>query len=130
MDTNKGRLIRGTSIFIVLESLFLYYILELWYFVSTRGIANPGFPFNYVPGVGYIVKTFYPLYWSDVYHPTNSIVTQNMRAAVVGQLMGVDHFMIVLWTALIIASVITLAFYGLKFKGSFMRASKDSVPNA
>ncbi len=98
-----------TSIFVVLETVFLYYGTGAFLFNS-----NPKVLFSYLPGVGYIFKTLFPQAWFALYHPTDigHVVTREHTFSLAGPL----HFLSVLWIVFVIAAITTAIIYAIKLK--------------
>lgn len=108
MDFKKRKLLKITSVFVVIEAVFLYYIVGLFFFNP-----YPKAQFKYLPGIGYLTKTFFPLFWHDLYHPTGSIMSAGQRALLGGQFVGFEHFIVALWYGLVVAAIITAIVYYL-----------------
>ncbi len=113
MDSRKRRMVRLTSIFIALETAFMYYVIGLFYLSRI-----PGTPFQYFPGLGYIIKTFFPVYWDVNYQnsPGEHIITHQQVGAALVQFHNGEHFILGFWYGLIIAATITAAVYIFELK--------------
>ena len=53
-DSRKKSIARMTSIFVVVEAVFVYYASGIFLFST-----SPKMQFKYLPGYGYIIKTFF-----------------------------------------------------------------------
>ncbi|MCW6158668.1 MAG: hypothetical protein LVQ63_04200 [Thermoplasmatales archaeon] len=51
MDIRKRRMVQLTTIFVALETAFMYYVIGLFYLSRI-----PGTPFQYFRGLGYVSK--------------------------------------------------------------------------
>ena len=78
MDSEKRRYLKITSIFVALEAVFSYYLVGLLLIGYRPGHLLLGWsngkvnlifsnPLNYLPGLGYVLKTYFPIYWMYVF---------------------------------------------------------------
>lgn len=122
MDSMGRKTLKITSIFLVFEVVFIYYLLMIWFFVYTGG----GYPRYYLlPGISYILKTYYPVY----YHfpiVDNGIVPSK---AVMELVKAGGNFMLGFQISLIAAIIIAIVVYVMKLKSVHNSITNTPVPN-
>ena len=113
MDIRKRRMVQLTTIFVALETAFMYYVIGLFYLSRI-----PGTPFQYFPGLGYIIKTFFPVYWDVNYQnfPGNHIISHQQVGEALVQFQNGEHFILGFWYGLLIAATITAVVYIFELK--------------
>lgn len=116
---------RITSIFVALEAVFMYYIVGLYYLSRI-----PGTPFQYFPGLGYIIKTYFPVYWNVNYQnfPVGHIITHQEVGAALVQFHNGEHFILGFWYSLIIAAILTAVVYIIKLINLYNAVPKAMTP--
>jgi hypothetical protein len=124
MDNKKRRLQKITGIFVVLEAVFLYYLVGLllagyrpghlllgWKDLNVGlDVANP---LKYFPGLIYVLKTFFPLYFDYVYRVPPSIP---LSLNAINQGYATLNFFSLFWIGLIIAIVLTAILYAVRIR--------------
>ncbi len=117
MGSRKKRIARITSTFVALEAVFLYYGIMALVFMG-----NPGFIFNYLPGIGYVFRMLFPRAWSLLY-PSHEGRIPALTSTF--SLAGPFHFLFALWIVFISASIVTAIVYAIK-----LREAHRVVPNS
>ena len=128
MDSQKRRYLKITSIFVALEAVFSYYLVGLlligyrpghlllgW----SNGKVNLVFsnPLNYLPGLGYVLKTYFPIYWMYVFRgPTEIPLLSNE----ISQIYAALNFLSLFWIGLTFAVVVTAILYSQKIKSKII----------
>ena len=126
MDSKKRVLLKITSILVVLETIFMYYVVGLLLVGYRPGSAIAGFnivgthmaftnPLKYFPVLEYIFKTFFPYYWN--FYNFNPLNIGDTVYNTFSNLKEAEIFMLTLWIGLIIAAIITAVVYAIKLKG-------------
>ncbi len=78
-------------------------------------------PLKYFLGLGYAVKTLFPLYWYGVYRGGNILMDgQTVRLG--------TNFMSAFWIGLIVAAIITVIIYTIKLRGILKTIPKTPLP--
>ncbi len=120
MESRKRRMAKITAIFVALETIFLYYVIGLFYLSRI-----PGTPFQYFPGLSYIIKTFFPIYWEFNYnYGPGRIITSQQRSTALVQFHNGELFILGFWYGLIIAAILTAVVYFIKFRNSYKMAPR------
>ena len=124
MDNKKRRLQKITVIFVALEAVFFYYLVGLLLVGYRPGHLLLGWkdlnvgpavvnPLKYFPGLSYVLKTFFPLYFEYVYRvPPNIPLTLNA----INQGYAALNFFSLFWIGLIIAIILTAILYAVKIR--------------
>ncbi len=136
MDSKKRGFLKITSILVVLEAIFQYYVVGLLLVGYRPGYALAGFntvgmntvftnPLKYFPALGYLLKTFFPYYWNFYhYNPDNpGGPLYNVFAP-----KPAEIFMLAFWIGLIVAAIITAIVYAIKLKGMLSVIPKTPLP--
>lgn len=122
MDTKRRRTLKVTSIFLVLEVVFTYYLMMIRFFVYTAG----GYPRYYLlPGISYILKTYYSVY----YHFPVINMGLPPSKAVEALLKAGGNFMLGVQIALVAAVIIVAVVYFIKMKGVHKSITKAPSPD-
>ncbi len=114
MEIRKRRMVKLTSIFVALETAFMYYVIGLFYLSRI-----PGTPFQYFPGLGYIIKTFFYYFWYGVYHPVGTggkLIVSSLQSKAFIELLAVEHFTVALFYGIIAVAVMAAVVYSIKLK--------------
>lgn len=128
MDCKKCGLLKVILIFVALETVFIYYAVGLLAVGYRPGNILHGFPhagylpvtstpFQYFPGLGYLVKAFFPLYY--LYYILNPDLFLVPPPWFHSQVVGATHFLLAFWIGLIIAAVTTAIVCSIKIKGVY-----------
>ena len=124
MDSEKRRYLKITSIFVALEAVFSYYLVGLLLIGYRPGHLLLGWsngkvnlifsnPLNYLPGLGYVLKTYFPIYWMYVFRgPTEIPLLSNE----ISQIYAALNFLSLFWIGLTFAVVVTAILYSQKIK--------------
>ena len=137
--TKKRRLLKITSIFVVLEAALMYYVVGLLLVGYRPGHILLGFnpektvnfviaytyPLRYLLGLSNVLKTFFPLYWNYVYHFSN----EYDGLPISSQVADATHFLLAFWVGLIVAAIITAVVYAIKLKGALRAFPRIPLPS-
>lgn len=128
MDSRKRRIAKITSIFVVLETVFVYYANGIFLFSF-----SPKMQFEYLPGYGYIIKTFFYYFWYEVYHPIGpgggKMVASSLQSKAFIEILGVEHFTVALFYGLIVVAVVVAVVYAIKLKATLIVPPKPHSPS-
>jgi hypothetical protein len=130
----KREELKVTSIFAILEAVFLYYGSGLLLVGYRPGKILYGFPhapylgifptpFQPFPGLGNIVWTLFPSYVVFDILGADAVIPPPVLSS---QVAGATQFLLVFWTGLITAAVVTAIVYTIRFKG--IRRKSTRVP--
>ncbi len=116
MNIKRRRILKITSIFLVVEAVLMYYLLMILFFVYAPG-GFPGYPRYYLlPGINYILKTYYPVYYHLPLIYIGGEQSEATSKAFMEQLNAGANFMRGFQIGLIAAIIVTIAVYIIKLK--------------
>lgn len=116
MDKRKSKIVKMTSIFVVLEAVIIFYISGLSFGVYFFRFFSPITVFEYSPGISLVVKRFFYSYWWIIYNQfKNGVVSDPPFWS--NWFTGAEHFLLALWITLIAASAIVAIIYSVRLKG-------------
>ncbi len=105
MKVNRQlKIINITSFFLVIQSATWYYLIAMTFFVFNSGTKPPRF--YLLPGIDYIIKFFFPLYYT-----TPEFLFANPGPAFVNQYIAGSTLMELFQLGLIISIIMSLALY-------------------
>ena len=114
MDSRKKSIARMTSIFVVVEAVFVYYASGIFLFST-----SPKMLFTYLPGYGYVIKTFFYYFWYGVYHPVGTggkLIVSSLQSKAFIELPAAEHFTVALFYGIIGVAVMAAVVYSIKLK--------------
>lgn len=124
MDSRKKRIVRMTSIFVALETVFVYYASGIFILSS-----SPRLMFEYLPGYGYIIRTFFYYFWYGVYYPPVPGRRPTISPLLAREFLGVEHFTVALFYGLIVVAIIVAIIYAIKLKVTLRAVPKLPSPS-
>ena len=113
----RSKLISVTALFLAIQSVAWYYLIEMTFFVFTYDIKPP--KFYLLPGIDTIIKAYFPLYYHapQVFYAMPSLAYSNEYSAA-------SAFLMLFQLGLIISIIISIAFYVPWTATSFKSNSK------
>ena len=114
-DSMKKSIARMTSIFVVVEAVFVYYASGIFLFST-----SPKMQFKYLPGYGYVIKTFFYYFWYGVYHPVGTtggkLIASSLQSKTFIELPAAEHFTVTFFYGIIAVAVMAAVVYSIKLK--------------